>query len=155
MRVLRKILHFSAETETIATAEIKTTKALAETTKAAETPATVVTVNLASKPAQPELLPAPKMVKHHIFNKFRGESPASQKYRDFFTKHSIDVDNYTVSIPETLHRTQIHKAEKNWTTEWKRWIDKNPNAETQKVYQFGGVLMDRYNINHLPLIPYK
>ena len=30
------------------------------------------------------LLPAVKMVKHHIFNKFWRETPGSKKYRDFF-----------------------------------------------------------------------
>lgn len=52
----------------------------------------------------PKLLPAPRMVRHHIFNKFRGRSPASQKYRDFFKKHGIEVDKWTVEIPEAMHK---------------------------------------------------
>ncbi|RME56821.1 DUF2380 domain-containing protein, partial [Candidatus Parcubacteria bacterium] len=96
-----------------------------------------------------------KTVKHHIFNKFRGKSPVSQKYRNFFKQHGIEVDKWTVEIPEALHKDWIHKAGQNWTTRWKRWIDANPNATTREVYQFAGQLMDEFGINHLPLVPYR
>lgn len=103
----------------------------------------------------PKLLAPPSTIKHHIFNKFRGFSPASQKYRDFFKKHGIDVDKYTVEIPEKMHTEFIHGRENNWTTRWKQWIDVNPNATTTEVYQFGGTLMDEYGLSGLPLVPYK
>jgi hypothetical protein len=96
-----------------------------------------------------------KTVKHHIFNKFRGNSPKSQKYRDFFKKHGINVDDYAVEIPEIESRKLIHVAGNNWTTRWKNWIDDNPNATTSEVYQFGGYLMDQYGLSGLPIIPYK
>ncbi|MCG8333087.1 MAG: DUF2380 domain-containing protein [Proteobacteria bacterium] len=102
-----------------------------------------------------KLLSAPKTVKHHIFNKFRGNSPKSQKYRDFFKKHKIEVDKWTIEIPETMHKKQIHAMGKNWTTKWKRWIDANPNASTKEVYQFGGKLMDEFGVNNLPMVPYR
>ena len=101
------------------------------------------------------LLPAPDMVKHHVFNKFRGTSPASQKYRDFFKKHDISIDEFTIEITDSLHKSHIHKAGNNWTTRWKGWIDANPNASTKEVYQFGGQLMDEYGVNRLPLKPYR
>jgi hypothetical protein len=101
------------------------------------------------------MLKKPKMIKHHIFNKFRGASPKSAKYRKFFKKHRINIDAYTVEIPEYFHIKDIHKLNKNWTTRWKRWIDLNPNATTKEVYQFAGSLMDEYGLSHLPIVPYK
>ena len=77
-----------------------------------------------------------------------------QVYRDFFKKHGIDVDKFTVKIPESLHK-QVHAAGRNWTTRWKRWIDANPNATTKEVYQHGGRLMDEYGLSRFPLVPYK
>ncbi|TVS20748.1 MAG: hypothetical protein EA424_02395 [Planctomycetaceae bacterium] len=48
--------------------------------------------------------PPVRTVRHHIFNKFRGNSPKSQTYRDFFRKHGIKPDDYAVDIPEALHK---------------------------------------------------
>ncbi|MBY0273497.1 MAG: TIGR02269 family lipoprotein [Alphaproteobacteria bacterium] len=100
-------------------------------------------------------LPAPKIDRHHVFNKFRGQSLQSQKYRDFFKKHGIDVDLYTIEVTKAFHKNKIHTANNNWTTRWKQWIDANPNATTKEVYQFGGLLMDEYRVNYLPLVKYK
>jgi hypothetical protein len=100
-------------------------------------------------------LEAPKMIKHHVFNKFRGVSVQSEKYREFFKLHNIEVDKYTIEIPASMHRSKIHTADNNWTGKWKSWIDSNPNASTKEVYQFGGRLMDEYGVNHIPLVPYK
>ena len=94
------------------------------------------------------------MVRHHIFNVFRGKSPRSQVYRDFFKKHGIDVDKYTVEISEASH-ARLHRAGNNWTTLWKEWIDAHPTATTTEVYQFAGQLMDEFGIGHLPLVPYR
>lgn len=101
------------------------------------------------------LLEKPVLIKHHLFNKFRGESAKSQKYRDFLKKHRINLDEYTVEIPETFHRNKIHAANKNWTTRWKTWIDNNPNASTKEVYQFAGKLMDEYGIAHVKIQKYR
>lgn len=99
------------------------------------------------------LLAAPKMVKHHIFNVFRGNSPRSQVYRNFFKKHGIELDKHTVEVSEAVHR-QLHTAGNNWTTRWKAWIDANPNATTREVYQQAGRMMDDYGIQRLPIGPY-
>lgn len=98
--------------------------------------------------------PPSEIRRHHIFNKFRGKSPKSQKYRDFFRRHGVDVDQYAVDIPLALHKDWIHKAGQNWTTTWKRWIDANSNATTQEVYHQAGRMMERFGISHLPIIPY-
>ena len=95
-----------------------------------------------------------KTVKHHIFNVFRGKSPKSQVYRDFFKKHGIDLDAHTVHIPENLHK-QVHQAGKNWTTKWKNWIDANPNATTKEVYQQAGKMMDDFGLSGYKIKPYK
>jgi len=108
-----------------------------------------------STPAGPRQLAPPVTVKHHIFNKFRGASPSSQKYRDFFRRRGIDVDRYTVEIPEKMHQEFIHRAEGNWTTRWKEWIDAHPNATATEVYQFAGQMMDEYGLSGLPLVPYR
>ena len=94
-----------------------------------------------------------RIVKHHIFNVFRGNSPRSQVYRDFFKKHNIDLNSHTVHIPEGLHKL-IHGAGNNWTTRWKRWIDANPNASTRDVYQQAGRMMDEYGLSGYPILPY-
>jgi hypothetical protein len=95
------------------------------------------------------------MVKHHIFNKFRGESQKSQKYRDFFKKHNIKVDDYSVQITDNFHKNTIHKANKNWTTRWKTWIDNNPEASTKEVYQFAGKMLDEYGISDIKIQKYR
>lgn len=96
----------------------------------------------------------PKLVKHHIFPVFRGNSPKSQRYRDFFKLHNISVHNYTVKVPDDYHRQVIHGAGNNWVTRWKEWIDANPDATTLQVYQFGVRLTDEYKIGSLPYVPY-
>lgn len=111
---------------------------------------TTVTQRLLVAPANA----ATATARHHIFNKFRGNSPGSQKYRDFFAKHGINVDMYAVEIPVELHK-HLHRAGNNWTTRWKEWIDANPNATTKEVYQFAGKLMDEYGLSRLPIVPYR
>lgn len=94
------------------------------------------------------------LAKHHIFPKLRGGSSRSDKYRQFFQKHNIDVDAYAVQIPVSLHK-HIHRAGNNWVTRWQEWIDANPNATTKEVYQFAGQLMEEYGLNNLQIIPYR
>lgn len=101
------------------------------------------------------LLPKPQMIKHHIFNKFRGESIKSAKYREFFNKHGIKVDDFCIELTSRFHIDKIHKAGNNWTTRWKQYIDINPNASTKEVYQYAGQLMDQYGVRHIPLRSYK
>jgi hypothetical protein len=115
----------------------------------------VIRTPYANATSSTPLLPAPSMVKHHIFNVFRGSSTRSQKYREFFKKHGIVLDNHTVQISASFHTKVVHRAGNNWTTRWKTWIDKNPNATTTQVYQQAGKMMDDYGINHLPIVPYR
>ena len=99
-------------------------------------------------------LVAPNMVKHHIFNVFRGSSPKSQKYRDFFKMHGIDLDAHTVLLTVNEHKL-VHQAGNNWTTQWKRWIDANPNATTKDVYQQAGRMMDAHGLSGKPIVHYR
>jgi hypothetical protein len=95
-------------------------------------------------------------VRHHVFNKFRGDSPASQKYRDFFADHGIKVDDWTLEIPKPLHTNWVHRAGNNWTTHWKQWIDANPNASTLEVWQQGGRMIDDYGLSrYMPFVRYR
>jgi RHS repeat-associated protein len=93
-----------------------------------------------------------KTVSHHIFNAFRGT--AATKYRNFFKNLGIEVDKHTVKIPESLHKF-LHRAGNNWTTQWKNWIDANPNATAKDVFQQAGKMMDETGINKLPISTHK
>ncbi len=94
------------------------------------------------------------LVEHHIFNAFRGSSSASQKYRDFFKNLNIKVNEHAILIPESLHK-YLHRAGSNWTTQWKNWIDENPNATSKDVYQQAGKMMDDAGVNKVPIKKYK
>lgn len=95
-----------------------------------------------------------RMIQHHIFNAFRGRRPKSAKYREFFEKHGIKVDDFVVDLPDDFHREWVHRKGKDWTREWKKWIDENPRASTKEVYQQGGRMMDDYGIGHLEIKKY-
>jgi hypothetical protein len=95
-------------------------------------------------------------VKHHVFNKFRGSSPGSQHYRDFFAMHGIKVDDWTLAIPKPVHTEWVHRAGNNWTTTWKQWIDANPNATTPEVWQQAGRMVDDYGLaQYMPFVRYR
>ena len=100
-------------------------------------------------------LDRPKMIRHHLFNRFLQQTGTSQKYREFFKKHKINVDDYCVELPRTPHINRIHQKQNDWTNRWKNWIDEHPNATTKEVYQFAGKLMDEYGISHVPIIKYR
>ena len=56
-------------------------------------------------------LDRPKMIRHHLFNRFWQQTGASQKYREFFKKHKINVDDYCVELPRTTHINRIHQKQ--------------------------------------------
>ncbi len=103
-----------------------------------------------------KLLPASttieRFVSHHIFNAFRG--PAAARYRQFFKSRGINVDLYTVKIPESLHK-YLHRAGNNWTTTWKKWIDEHPNATAKDVYQQAGKMMDEAGLSSQKILKHK
>lgn len=84
-----------------------------------------------------------------------GNSSATAKYRDFFAKHGIDVDDFAVEVTEGTHQRLIHRKGQNWTSVWKKWIDENPNATTKQVYQQAGRMMDDYGLSGLRIGPYR
>ena len=103
------------------------------------------------------LLKAPAMQNHHIF---------PQKYRDWFAKRGINIDNYTVSLSSATHLAGVHgkggfvgpgnaNLPGRWNQRWDQWIRNNPNASAKEIFQFGGSLMDEFGLNKLPIVPYK
>jgi hypothetical protein len=103
---------------------------------------------------KPVLLEKPAMVKHHLFNRFWQQTESSKRYVEFFKAHKIKVDDFCVELPKTTHMNYIHHWQNDWTNRWKSWIDMNPNASTEEVYQFAGRLMDEYGISHVPIVKY-
>ena len=102
-----------------------------------------------------DLLEQPKMIRHHLFNRFWKQNDGTLKYREFFKKHNINVDDFCVELPRTTHVNHIHNRQNDWTNKWKSWIDSNPNATTKEVYQFAGKLMDEYGISHVQIVKYR
>jgi RHS repeat-associated protein len=99
----------------------------------------------------PKLITSSVLHKHHLF---------PQTFSKFFRKKGINVDDFTVSIPETTHLRGIHgkglgNMPGRWNQEWERWIDKNPGANYREVYQQLGVMMDRFGLSGLPIKPFR
>ena len=98
-----------------------------------------------------DLLPAPKMAKHHIF---------PQQFKKYFNEADICIDDYTISVPQnTTHLKGIHGKGYNnmpgeWNSEWKSFITNNPTASQKDIYQFAGTLLDKYELNNLPITEY-
>ncbi|HUX80200.1 MAG TPA: DUF2380 domain-containing protein, partial [Alphaproteobacteria bacterium] len=96
-------------------------------------------------------LKAPKMADHHIF---------PQQFKKFFEQRGINIDKFTVSVGETTHLKGLHGKGNaglpgKWNKRWLNFIERNPNASTREIYQFGGKLMDEYKLNGLNLHGYK
>jgi hypothetical protein len=102
--------------------------------------------------AKVELLAAPKMHKHHVF---------PQKFKPFFEKLGISIDDYCMNLGEITHGRGIHGSGNlgmmpgKWNMKWSEFIEKNPNATQVETYQFGGQLLDEFGLGHLPIIKYK
>jgi RHS repeat-associated protein len=94
-------------------------------------------------------------IKHHIFPKFRGESVKSEKYRQFFKDRNIEVDDFTVEIPRSLHLRIIHGAGKTWLQQWREFIDNNPAATAKAAWGFAKKLLKEYGLDKHPIIPYR
>lgn|GEM_PF-2372306 len=98
-----------------------------------------------------KLLEAPKMADHHIF---------SQQFRNLFKSKGINIDDFTVSIPQnTTHLKGIHGKGFNnlpgqWNSKWSEFIKNNPNATAKDFYQYAGKLMDEYGLSDLPIHPW-
>jgi len=91
---------------------------------------------------------------HHIIPAFRGKS---FKYAEFIKSRGINVDEFTVSLVHggtgSQHLKFIH-GQGQWNTKWMNWIDENPNATTEDIYNFAGQMMDDFGLSNLPIHPY-
>jgi hypothetical protein len=90
------------------------------------------------------------MMDHHIFPK---------QFEQLFRRRGIDIDNYTVALGEASHLRSVHGAGSGnmpgrWNQIWDEWFRANPNATAREIYQQGGLMMDLFGINHLPITPY-
>lgn len=91
------------------------------------------------------------MADHHIF---------PQQFRELFQKMGIDIDKFTVSVPQnTTHLKGIHgngfnQMPGSWNKQWSQFFKDNPGATAKDAYQFGGSLMDKYGLSGMPINPY-
>jgi hypothetical protein len=98
-----------------------------------------------------KLLEPPSMAKHHIF---------PQQFKKIFDKAGIDIDKYTISIPQNithlkgLHGRGINGMPGHWNQKWADFFRTNPNATNKDMYQFAGKLIDEFRLNNLPIDSY-
>jgi RHS repeat-associated protein len=126
---------------------------VAGVTIGALTEASVITIEApaASKGGKQLLLDAPKMADHHLF---------PQQFRDAFKKMGINIDDFTVSVPQNtthlkgLHGKGFNELPGGWNKAWQQFFTDNPGATAKDAFQFGGSLMDKYGLNGLPVSPY-
>jgi len=99
----------------------------------------------------PLALKAPRMADHHVF---------PQQFKKFFMQRGINIDDFTVTVGETTHLKGLHGKGNaglpgKWNQRWLSFIEENPNANSKEIYQFGGKLIDEYNLNNLKLHGYR
>lgn len=97
--------------------------------------------------------------KHHIFNKFRGNS----QYGNYFKKLGMEVDEYCLRMTKAKHEA-LH-CDYRWTDKWKSFIDSNPITanftEAQKillrnrVFKFATKMVKDTGLSWKDIIPYK
>ncbi|ANH69755.1 RHS repeat-associated core domain-containing protein [Mitsuaria sp. 7] len=82
-----------------------------------------------------------------------------RQFKSFFSARGIDIDMHTVTLGNISHQKGIHglglgNMPGRWNQQWGEWIGKNPNATAKDIYQQLGSMMDRFNLNGLPIHPY-
>ncbi|HEY9284959.1 MAG TPA: SpvB/TcaC N-terminal domain-containing protein [Pyrinomonadaceae bacterium] len=85
----------------------------------------------------------PSQDRHHIFPK---------EHQKFFQSRDIDIDQYTAEMSRGEH-SAVHTM--GWNSEWKKFMDANPGATEQQVFEQAGRMMDKYKLNKHPLVPYQ
>jgi hypothetical protein len=83
---------------------------------------------------------------HHIF---------PQQFRSWFAAAGIDIDAYVVDVPNGMHLSAVHGSgggylPGGWNGVWRNFIEANPNATAQQIYQQAGKMMDDFELNDLP-----
>jgi uncharacterized lipoprotein (TIGR02269 family) len=91
-----------------------------------------------------------RVVKHHLF-------PQAQEFRQWFMRAGINVHEWTMLIPEHVHR-QIHSGSGRggmWNAAWRVFRDANPNPPSRDVMIRHALdLAFRYQLVG-PLVPYN
>jgi hypothetical protein len=82
--------------------------------------------------------------------------PQEAKIQQWIAKRGIAIDEYVLELSEGEHQA-VHIAGKNWpgwNDHWKAFMEANPNASEQDIFEFAGRLMDKYKISEAPLKTY-
>jgi len=88
---------------------------------------------------------------HHVF-------PQASDLARKFAKAGIDIDKYTLELPEAVHRC-IHSGKGfgrggKWNKAWKDFFEKYPNATAEQIYKYAGELIHEFDIDGIPVVPY-
>ena len=85
---------------------------------------------------------------HHVF---------PQKYKNYFQSKGINIDEYVVRIDREEHKVAHGKGNffENWNSHWGKWIEQNPNASSQSVFEQAGKMMDEYGLSFSNVKNYK
>ena len=103
------------------------------------------------------LLTAPIINKHHIF---------PREFEDFFRQKGIDIDEFCVKLGQSEHLGGIHGRggyvgsgneflQGRYNKKWKEFIDNNPGATPEQIYQQGGKMMDEFGLSGLDIVRSK
>lgn len=88
---------------------------------------------------------------HHVF-------PQARDLARKFADRGIDIDKYTLELPEAVHRC-IHSGKGfgpggRWNKAWKDFFDKYPDATPEQIYRHAGELIHEFGIDGIPVVPY-
>ncbi len=96
-----------------------------------------------------------QVVKHHLF-------PQAKEFREWFRASGVDIHQYTIVIPEPLHR-QIHAGDGRgglWNAAWRDYVRANtPPPPPEVILRHAFELAFRFNLTgplisyHQPVIP--
>ena len=101
----------------------------------------------------PGAIPGVGGADHHIF---------PQQFRAAFEGAGINIDDYTVTLDQTTHLRGVHGGglpnsgmPGGWNRQWAQFLDTNPGASAQEVYQQAGRMMDDFGLSGRPIHPYR
>lgn len=82
---------------------------------------------------------------HHVI-------PQASTLRGYFDNAGIDVDDYTIVLPKSVH-DGLHQGKGTgpggpWIRDWKNFFAKNPGAGKSEILQHADDMMGKYGIKH-------
>lgn len=82
---------------------------------------------------------------HHVI-------PQAKTLRKYFEKAGIDVDDYTIRLPKSVH-DGLHQGKGTgpggpWIRDWKAFFAQHPGAGKTEILQHADDMMSAYNIKH-------